>query len=278
MTANNTSCGLLKLINFTTNYNCITNYEKQNNLPFLKSSKESEVWFLKEKVHTTCKTQACSSLKWCESIGIAKSLPSLLMRNLKSWFVKLLIHALAELRSKELSPSPPGLLIIRNSARLGVLRRSDWESLDNWCLMQNWLCFPCKGTPAPLRITLDQTWDNQFDKVHKPNVCLLSALCTVKGYFHERSHWLTSLNSQCREARFKYLNSDCNYGRDVNVNLLIKHLTAYQSSSSVLGAEFCFTGRTNCRLHSWQSREDRGTANHLVCFTETRYQKERALS
>lgn len=39
--------------------------------------------FLKEKVHTTCKTQACSSLKLCEIIGIAKSLPSFLMRILR---------------------------------------------------------------------------------------------------------------------------------------------------------------------------------------------------
>lgn len=68
--------------NFITNYNCITNYEKQNNLPFFEASKESQVCFLKEKVHVTCKTQACSSLKSCESIGIAKSLPSLLTRNL----------------------------------------------------------------------------------------------------------------------------------------------------------------------------------------------------
>lgn len=92
--------------NFITNYNCITNYEKQNNLHFFKASKESQVCFLKEKVHITCKTQACSLLKLCESIGIAKSPSPLLMRTLSPWLVKLLVHALAEFRSKELSPSP----------------------------------------------------------------------------------------------------------------------------------------------------------------------------
>lgn len=136
--------------------------------------------------------------------------------------------------------------------------------------MQNRLCFPCKGTPAPLRITRDKTSDNQFDRVHNPNLCLLSALCTVKGYFYERSHWLTSLDSV--QGNIEILTV-------ITVKMTtLTYLSTIKLLTRVLGFGFCFTGRTKCRLHSWHSRQDRGAANHLVCFTETRHQKERALS